>query len=71
MIQTNNNRRTGNHIIIATKDGQESYYNWHADGLITKREDATGYYRKSDAKYVIAQLESEIPGYTWSTVLDK
>ena len=71
MIQTNNNRRIGNHIIIATKDSQKSYYNWYADGLITNKEDASGYDCKHNAKYVIDQLRTEIPGYTWTTILDK
>lgn len=71
MKATNNNRRAGNNIILATKDGQTSYYNWYADGLIPEKENASGYDTKGDAKYVIEQLVTEIPGYTWTTVLDK
>ena len=70
MKATNKNRRTGNNIIIATKEGKESYYNWSADGLIDTKADATGYDTKGDAKYVIENLKRQFPGYTWSTVLD-
>lgn len=70
MKETNNNRRDGNNIIIGQKDGKISYWNWHADGMIEEKANATGYHNKRAANYVIDQLSTEIPGYTWTTELD-
>ena len=71
MAQTNKNRSAGNHIIIGTKNGHVEYYNWHADGMIVDKTQATGYHSGPTAKSVAEQLSKEIPGYTWTTENDK
>ena len=70
-IMKNNNRIYGNNIIVGTKDGKKLYYNWHQDRMVEDKTQATGYTISAHAKLVIREIKSVIPGYTWTTELDK